>query len=136
MKTKLLCFAFSCIVMNAFAQNYYGSFHVGGTSANYYPVLFNVSGVDGAASLGKLTVYIDNVHANGEWSGTFHSEIGFISSTWGNINTKITEFTYVTGSGSPYHDPIGDIADGSTAGIGSQMVIWLRVELFINGQRH
>lgn len=126
MKSKLLCFVFSCIVINAFSQNYYGSFSVGGTSANYYPVLFSVSGVGGNSSLGKLSVYIDDVHANGSWSGSFHSEIEFISSNYGHMNTKIVSLTYVTGSGSPYHDPIGNIADGSTDFGGSQMVIWLR----------
>lgn len=126
MKSKMLCSLFSCIVVNAFTQNYYGSFSAGGTSNNYYPVLFSVSGVDGNSSLGKLSVYIDNVHANGSWSGSFHSDIEFISSNWGHMNTNIVEFTYVSGNGYYYNDPIGDIADGSTLGGGSQMVIWLK----------
>jgi hypothetical protein len=126
MKFRLLLLFLSFISTYTYSQVYYGSFTVGGSSASYYPVSFSVSGVDGNSSLGKLSVYIDNVHANGSWSGSFHSDIEFISSNWGHIPTKIVEFTYVTGGGNAYSDPIGDIADGSTAWNGSELIIWLK----------
>jgi hypothetical protein len=126
MKIRLFLLFFSLISINTYSQVYYGSFTVGGSSSSFYPVLFSVSGVDGTSSLGKLSVYIDNVHANGSWSGSFHSDIEFISSNWGHIPTKIVEFTYVTGGGNAYSDPIGDIQDGSTARGGSQLIIWLK----------
>lgn len=126
MKIRLLLLFLSFISIDAYSQVYYGSFTVGGSSASYYPVLFSVSGIDGTSSLGKLSVYIDNVHANGSWTGMFHSDIEFISSNWGHIPTKIVEFTYVTGGGNAYSDPIGDIADGSTAWNGSELIMWLK----------
>jgi len=126
MKIRLLLFFLLFISTNTYSQVYYGSFTVGGSSASYYPVLFSVSGVDGTSSLGKLSVYIDNVHANGSGSGAFHSDIEFISTNWGHMPTKMVEFTYITGSGSLYNDPIGDIIDGSTQAGGSQLVIWLK----------
>jgi hypothetical protein len=126
MKIKLLLLFLSFISIDTYSQVSSGSFTVGGSSASYYPVLFSVSGVDGLSSLGKLSVYIDDVHANGSWSGSFHSDIEFISSNWGNMPTAIVEFTYITGRGSTYRDPIGDITDGSTAWGSSQLVIWLK----------
>jgi hypothetical protein len=126
MKIKLLLFVLFLISLNTYSQVSSGSFSVGGSSASYYPVSFSVSGVDGTSSLGKLSVYIDNVHANGSWTGMFHSDIEFISSNYGHIATKIVEFTYITGGGNAYSDPIGDIIDGSTQAGGSQLVIWLK----------
>ena len=127
MRIVILLMLISFNVENTFSQTYSGSFTVGGTSSNYYPVLFSVSGVGGNSSLGKLSVYINWVHTNGNWSGAFHSDIEFISSNWGSLNTKIGQITYITGGGSPYNDPIGDIADGSLASPNtSEMVMWLK----------
>jgi len=114
------------IVKSIDAQNSYGSFHVGGSSSSFYPILFTVTGVAGISSLGKLSIYIDDVHANGDWSGSFHSDIEFISSNYGNMPTKIVKFTYLTGGGKGFSDPIGDIIDGSTQSGNSQLVVWLR----------
>jgi len=126
MKIRLFLLFLSFISTNAYSQVYYGSFTVGGSSTSYYPVLFSVSGVDGLSSLGKLFVYIGDVHANGSGSGSFHSDIEFISTNWGHMPTKIVEFTYVTGGGSTYNDPIGNIQDGSNEWRGSQLVMWLK----------
>jgi len=126
MKIRLLFLFLSLISINTYSQVSSGSFTVGGSSTSYYPVSFSVSGVDGLSSLGKLSVYIDDVHVNGSWSGSFHSDIEFISSNWGNMPTAIVEFTYITGKGTTYCDPIGDITDGSTAWGSSQLVIWLK----------
>ncbi len=110
-----------------FAQSYSGQFNVGGTSANYYPVLFNVKGMQGEASLGKLTVYRPNVHINaGDWAGTFHAEVEFIPSVWGNMSTKFAGLKYIVGSGNTYNDPIADIMDGTTGSGGSQLIIWFK----------
>jgi len=126
MKFRFLLFFLSFISTYTYSQVYYGSFTVGGSSASYYPVLFSVSGVNGVSSLGKLSVYIGDVHANGSWSGSFHSDVEFISTNWGNMATKMVEFTYIPGSGSIYNDPIGNIQDGSTEWGGSQFVMWLK----------
>ncbi len=126
MKIRLLLLFLSLISINTYSQASSGSFTVGGSSSSFYPVLFSVSGVNGVSSLGKLSVYIGDVHANGSWSGTFHSDIEFISTNWGNMPTKMVEFTYIPGLGSIYNDPIGDIQDGSTEWGGSQFVMWLK----------
>ena len=126
MKIRLLLLFLSLISINTYSQVSSGSFTVGGSSSSFYPVLFSVSGVNGVSSLGKLSVYIGDVHANGSWSGTFHSDVEFISTNWGNMPTKMVEFTYIPGLGSIYNDPIGDIQDGSTEWGGSQFVMWLK----------
>jgi hypothetical protein len=113
-------------ISGVFSQTYSGNFHVGGNSSNYYPVLFSVSGVSGTSSLGKLSLFRSEVHSDGSWAGTFHSDIEFIPSVWGNMSTKIASFTYITGSGTPYNDPIADIIDGSTGSGGCQLIIWLK----------
>jgi hypothetical protein len=123
---NLLSLLFLFVTLCTSAQTSYGSFSVGGNSGSYYPVLFSVAGVVGPSSLGKISIYISNVHANGTWSGCFHSDIEFISSSWGHMDSKIASMTYITGNGSPYNDPIGDVIDGSNSGGGSQMVIWLK----------
>lgn len=125
-KTKALIFILLISISSAFATDYAGEFHVGGTSASYYPVLFSVTGVHGVSSLGKLSVCIPDVHQNGDWTGSFHSDFEFISSNWGHTPTKIVSFTYIPGSGTIYNDPIADFADGSTGGGGSQLVVWLK----------
>src|SRR5690606_22700307 len=33
---------------------------------------------------------------------------------------------YQIGNGSPYNDPVGDIADGSTSGSGRDLIVWLK----------
>ena len=126
MKSRLLFILFLFSFLNLSAVDYSGYFVVGGSSSGYYPVLFSVSGIAPQSSLGKLNVYIPNVHTNGWFSGTFHSEIEFVSSNWGHIDTKIVNFTYVIGDGSVFNDPIGDIQDGSGQGSNSQLVIWLK----------
>jgi hypothetical protein len=116
-------------ISGIFAETYSGNFHVGGSFSNYYPVLFSVSGVTGVSSMGKLSVFRPAVGADspiGDWLGSFHSDIEFIPSVWGNMSTKIVSFTYITGNGTPYNDPIADIMDGSTGSNGCQLIIWLK----------
>ena len=125
-KIKSLIFILFISISSVFATDYSGEFHIGGTSASYYPVIFSVTGVHGVSSLGKLSICIPDVHKNGTFTGSFFSEFEFISSNWGHMPTKIVSFTYSIGNGPTYNDPIGDFADGSTEGGGSQLVIWLK----------
>lgn len=126
--SKIKCFILilSISISSIFATDYAGEFHVGGTSDNYYPVIFSVTGVHGVSSLGKLSICIPDIHKNGHWTGSFFSEFEFISSNWGHMPTKFVSFTYAIGNGPTYNDPIGDFADGSTEGGGSQLVVWLK----------
>ncbi|HLP04163.1 MAG TPA: hypothetical protein VK152_01920 [Paludibacter sp.] len=116
----------SLIVRSIDAQNSYGTFHVGGGSSNYYPVRFMVCGVGNVASMGKLSLYRNSVHEDGDWFGSFHSEVEFIPSIWGNIGTKLVSLTYITVNGTRYGDPIGDIQDGSTESGSPELVVWLK----------
>ncbi|MDD4991606.1 MAG: hypothetical protein PHR83_05160 [Paludibacter sp.] len=116
----------SLIVKSIDAQNSYGSFHVGGVSSNYYPVRFMVCGVGYVSSMGKLSLYRNNVHEDGNGFGSFNSEIEFIPTNWGHIASKLVSLTYIPGYGTPYGDPIGDIQDGSTESGASELVIWLK----------
>jgi hypothetical protein len=126
MRIHSLLVGIALTISGVFSQTYSGNFHVGGSTSWFYPVLFSVSGVDGTSSLGKLSIYIDNVHANGPGSGSFHSDIEFISSNYGHMPSKVVKVTYITGYGNTYSDPIGDIVDGSTKGGDSQLVVWLK----------
>jgi|GEM_PF-2072163 len=110
------------LVSSSFSQ----SFTVGGSSTNYYPVTFSVSGISGYSSLGSINIYRPVVHADGLWYGSFHSKISFISENYGHMGTKLANVEYITGSGGPYNDPIGDIQDGSTTGSGSELIVWLK----------
>jgi len=122
--SAVLFFIFICFQVSA--QSYFGQFSVGGTSAGYYPVLFNVKGMMGEAGMGKLTIYRPNIHDNAMWAGTFHAEIEFIPSVWGNNDTKFAGVKYILGKGNEYRDPIADIVDGTTESSGSQLVIWIK----------
>ena len=105
-----------------------GSFTVGGTSSNFYPVQFTGS-VYSASS--DLILYRNQVHENGTWYGTFNFMLSFHPMNYGNWSVgQIERIIYQTGSGGlgllGYHDPVGDVADGSAAGGGSDVIIWLR----------
>lgn len=126
-KIKLgLLVALIFISINLIAQTSSGTFKVGGTSSNFYPVIFSVKGLAGVSSEGTINIYRENVHLNGSWNGSFHAKISFISSNYGHMETKVSNFTYIIGQGTPYNDPIGDIQDGSNQGSNSWLVVWLR----------
>jgi len=113
---------------NAFVTGNVGnwnSFTVGGTSANYYPVQFR-NDAPGTSVSNDLMIYRSNVHTNGSWFGTFFFKLSFHSTNWGNFGSQIEKIEYLTGNGSPYNDPVGDVADGAAAGGGKDVIIWLR----------
>lgn len=119
----------SAIAQTAAAANY-GSFTVGGTSGYYYPVQFtnNITayGAQVGPNTSDLVIYRDNTHENGSWYGTFNLVISFHPTDWGHFYGEFEKLTYQTGSGSPYNDPVGDMADGSTASGGNDLIVWLK----------
>lgn len=52
--------------------------------------------------------------------------ISFHPTDWGHFYGEFEKLTYQTGSGSPYNDPVGDMADGSTASGGNDLIVWLK----------
>ena len=105
-----------------------GSFTVGGTSSNFYPVQFTGS-IYSASS--DLILYRNEVHENGTWYGTFNFTLSFHPMNYGNWSGgQVERIIYQTGTGTlgllGYHDPVGDVADGSAAGGGSDVIIWLK----------
>ncbi|WP_339815070.1 hypothetical protein [uncultured Imperialibacter sp.] len=102
-----------------------GSFTVGGSSSSFYPVQFQ-SDAPGTASSNELHIYRSNVHTNGSWKGTFSIYIQFHPTQYGHFGQNLERIIYQTGNGSPYHDPVGDIKDGSNSGGGRDLIVWLR----------
>jgi hypothetical protein len=102
-----------------------GSFTVGGNSTSYYPVRFR-NDAPGTSVPSRLMIYRSNVHTDGSWYGTFQLEISFHPSNWGHFLGQIEKIIYQTGAGSPYNDPVGDIADGSLNGSGDDLIVWLK----------
>lgn len=100
-----------------------GNFTVGGTSANFYPVLFsNASRWLFHAQI-HVEIYRDDVHVNGNWLGSFRTEIIAQPGSWGHRPNKIIYARTDIGFGSPYNDPVGD----AQAAINSdQLIVWLR----------
>jgi hypothetical protein len=107
----------------------YGFFKIGGTSNYYYPVRFT-NRIYGAAgpntNTSDLVIFRANTHEDASWSGTFSFEISFHPTNWGHFTGQIVKLVYQTGNGSPYDDPIGDVADGSATGAGDDLVVWLK----------
>ena len=110
-----------------------GSFTVGGSSSNYYPVRFTPSvlaALSGSAS-NDLIIFRDATHENCPnstscWYGTFSAKISFHPKVWGNFNDSIEKIQYQLGTGAPYNDPLGDIADGSESANSGELVVWLK----------
>jgi hypothetical protein len=81
-----------------------------------------------------LDIYRDNVHENGSWYGTFHLEIDYHPSNWGNwSNNQIERLFYKIGNGGTangaaynWNDPLGDIQDGSYSSGSRDLIVWLR----------
>jgi len=108
----------------------YGSFTVGGTSSSYYPVRFtsSVYGAAVGATTNDLVLFRDNTHENGSWFGTFYFIVDFHPADYGHfpLLNVIERLAYQTGTGSPYNDPLGDVADGSAASGGNDLIVWLK----------
>ena len=101
-----------------------GEFTVGGADTSFYPVLFSAD--EGESVSQELMIYRDNVHADANWKGSFYLKLSFHPSNYGHFEMGAVEkVEYRTGKGTPYHDPVGDIQDGSTAG-SQGLVVWLR----------
>jgi hypothetical protein len=115
-----------------------GSFTVGGSGANFYPVqlksLTPAWANSSNARSNYLELYRDNVHENGSWYGVFTLELGFHPSNWGNWPNNPVEYLFYkpggggTANGAAYNwnDPLGDIQDGTAQSGGSDVIIWLR----------
>lgn len=107
----------------------YGSFTVGGSSSSFYPVQFtnNVTayGSGTGSNTSDLVIYRANAHENGTWFGTFNLVVSAHPSNWGHMFGQIEKLIYQTGRITPYEDPVGDIADGSLASGGNDIIVWL-----------
>ena len=102
-----------------------GEFKVGGTSDKFYPVSFRIK--EYTSHPASLIIFRDSVHLDGSWKGSFYFYLTFTPHNWGHIpGTGWDKIVYVTGSGSPYNDPVGDIADGSTRSGYRELIVWLR----------
>lgn len=127
--TNVILFAHSVSAQTAAAANY-GSFAVGGSNQTFYAVQFtnNITpyGAVVGANTSDLVIYRDDTHQDGLWFGTFNLVISFHPMDWGHFPAGIEKVIYQTGSGSPYNDPVGDIADGSSASSGNDLIVWLR----------
>ncbi|RLG75407.1 MAG: hypothetical protein DRO12_05540 [Thermoprotei archaeon] len=104
----------------------YGTFTVGGSSNQFYPVQFRNEARGGTSTSSRLQIYRPNTHQDGSWYGTFNFIISFHPTNWGHFGNQIEWILYQTGSGGPYNDPVGDVADGSTASSGRDLIVWLR----------
>lgn len=109
------------------AASTYGSFTVGGSSSSYYPVQFTNS-IYGAYNVNTsdIVIFRPNAHENGTWYGTFNLVISFHPTNWGHMFDPFERLIYETGRGSPYNDPVGDLADGSSSSGGSDLIVWLK----------
>jgi hypothetical protein len=102
-----------------------GSFTVGGVATSYYPVLLlpttrAFSG--GGSALHRFELYRDNLHQNGNGSGTFRLQVTAQASEWGHRPARIIDLRYDTNTGT-YGDPVGDIA---VALYSNHVVVWLK----------
>lgn len=111
--------------IDAVAQH--GTFTVGGANNQFYPVQFENRALGSNATSSRLQIYRPDTHANGSFFGTFNLIVSFHPSVWGNwASGQIEWLLYDTGAGSPFHDPVGDMVDGSTASSQRDLIVWLR----------
>lgn len=104
----------------------WGSFTVGGTSDNYYPVHFRSDPPYGLSGSNDLMIYRPSVHENGLWYGTFFFKISFHATNYGHFPDQFEKIEYRTGVGGPYNDPVGNVVDGSVYSAGRDLIIWLK----------
>lgn len=103
------------------------SWTVGGTSANFYPVLFDTNTLNNVNAqiphFIRFEIYRDDVHQNGAGLGSFRCEIHAQGGGWGHRPTTV-KFVYTKiGNGTPYNDPVGEVG---AANYSNLIVVWLR----------
>lgn len=106
--------------------NHTRSFYVGGTSGNYYPIMFVSNTWPGNSTNKRIRIQRQTVHSNGPWRGTFSWELTFHPSNWGHWGNQYAYGSYYTGNGGPYNDPLGNFFDGATSSGGSELIVYLK----------
>jgi hypothetical protein len=115
-----------------------GAFTLGGNSSNYYPVLFRVREfMTSQASSSRLKIYRSDVNYNGTALGSFDCEIRFAPFNGGQQPSRVEIDRYIVGQGIPFHDPLGDVIDGTSPTMtrNNELVVWLKggVTYFFRG---
>lgn len=106
----------------------FGRFIVGGTTSNYYPVLFRSSINtlhDNLCGRQRLHIFRSSLHNTFTNAGTFDLSFSFQPTNYGNNISVIDNISYKTGNGIN-NDPVADIVDCTSQSGVSEVCVWLK----------
>ena len=123
LSSKLLCIILLFTICPSWSMAQQdGSFVVGGSVNNFYPVLF-LDGGWGANERTELQLGRSSTHQDDSWRGSFISNFSYHTTNWGHAPSFV-EAKIMRGTGNG--DFVAGWGDVTGANADSRIVIWLR----------